>query len=130
MSQRSDSPAVRLVRAHVGAWSAKDWDQARSMLAPDVHVTATSTNPVLPDTNLTGADDYMKGLLAFADPIVAGSVRELGSVGDDHNAMLMLDLLIAGGSFGAGAAAPCARLYLVEDGKIKSEQVIFYVGQQ
>jgi len=34
---------------------------------------------------------------------------------------------VAGGPFGAGAAAPCARLYLVEDGKIKTEQVIFYV---
>jgi len=30
---------------------------------------------------------------------------------------------------GPAVPAPCARLYLVEDGKIKAEQVVFYVGQ-
>ena len=97
------------------------------MLAPDVHVTAITTNPALPATDLTGADAYMDGLVAFAAPIVSGSVRELAAVGDEHNALLTLDLQVAGGPFGAGAAAPCARLYLVEDGMIKTEQVIFYV---
>ena len=129
MSQSSDSPAVELARAHVEAWSAKDWDQARSMLAPDVHVIAMSTNPALPHTDLTGADEYMTGLVAYADAIVPGSVRELACTGDQQNALLTLDLRMAGGPFGAGAAAPCARLYLVEDGKIKTEQVVFYVGQ-
>jgi hypothetical protein len=57
-------------------------------------------------------------------------VRELASAGDDRNALLTLDLRVAGGPFGAGAPAPCARLYLIEDSKIKTEQVIFYVGQQ
>jgi ketosteroid isomerase-like protein len=129
VSQSPDSPAVTLARAHVQAWSTKDWDKARSMLAPDVHVIAMTTNPALPHTDLTGAEEYMQGLVAFADPIVPGSVRELASVGDERNALLTLDLRVAGGPFGAGAATPCARLYLVEDGKIKSEQVVFYVGQ-
>jgi hypothetical protein len=129
MSQSSDSPAVTLARAHVEAWSTKDWDEARSMLAPDVHVVAITTNPALPHTDLTGAEEYMKGLVAFADPIVPGSVRELASTGDERNALLTLDLQVAGGPFGAGAQAPCARLYLVEEGKIKAEQVVFYVGQ-
>ena len=127
MSSQQDSPAVAVARAHVAAWSSKDFDTARSMLAPDVHVTAITTNPALPATDLTGADAYMDGLVAFAAPIVPGSVRELAAVGDERNALLTLDLQVAGGPFGAGAAAPCARLYLVEDGKIKSEQVIFYV---
>jgi hypothetical protein len=30
---------------------------------------------------------------------------------------------------GSAVQAPCARLYLVEDGKIKTEQVMFYVSQ-
>ena len=128
MPQTSDAPAVMIARAHVQAWGSKDWGSARSMLAADVHVIATSTDPALPHTDLTGADEYMKGLMAFADPIVPGSVRELASLGDDHYALLMLDLRVAGGPFGAGAAAPCARLYLVEDDKIKAEQVVFYVG--
>ena len=129
MPQSSEPRAVRLARAHVAAWSTKDWDHARSMLASDVHVTATSTNPALPHTDLTGADEYMKGLVEFAEPIVPGSVRELAGFGDDRNALLMMDLRVAGGPFGAGAVAPCARLYLVEEDKIKTELVIFYVGQ-
>jgi hypothetical protein len=56
-----------------------------------------------------GADEHMKGLAAFADPIVPGSVRELASAGDDRNALLTLDLRVAGGPFGAGAPAPSAR---------------------
>jgi hypothetical protein len=127
MSSQQDSPAVAVARAHVAAWSSKDFDTARSMLAPDVRVIAITTNPALPATDLTGADAYMEGLVAFAAPIVPGSVRELAVIGDEHNALLTLDLQVAGGPFGAGAAAPCARLYLVEDGKIKTEQVIFYV---
>jgi hypothetical protein len=128
MSAQPESPAVAVARAHVQAWASKDYDTTRSMLAPDVHVIAVTTNPALPQTDLTGADAYMRGLVAFADPIVPASVHELASAGDEHNALLLLDLQMAGGPFGAGAQAPCARLYLIEDGKIKTEQVIFYVS--
>jgi len=40
-----------------------------------------------------------------------------------------LDLQAAFDPSGPAVAAPCARLYLVENGKIKTEQVVFYVGQ-
>ena len=130
MPAQQESPALTVARAHVQAWSAKDWDQARGLLAPDVHVIVITTNPHLPATDLTGAEDYMEGLVAFAEPIVPGSVHELASTGDERNALLTLDLRVAGGPFGAGARAPCARLYLVEDGKVKTEQVVFYVGQE
>ena len=129
MSAKPESSAVAIARAHVQAWAGKDYDTTRSMLVPDVHVIAMTTNPALPQTDLTGADAYMEGLIAFADPIVPGSVHQLASAGDEHSALLLLDLQVAGGPFGAGAHAPCARLYLVEDGKIKTEQVIFYVSQ-
>jgi ketosteroid isomerase-like protein len=118
-----------VARAHVEAWSTKDWDTARSLVAPDVHVTAVHTGPYPPPTDLTGADDYMKGLTAFAEPIVAGSVRELAGVGDDRNALLALDLQAAFDPSGPAVPAPCARLYLVQDGKIKTEQIVFYVSQ-
>jgi hypothetical protein len=129
MPAQQQSPALTVARAHVEAWSRKEWDMARSMLAPDVRVIAITTNPALPHTDLAGADEYMKGLVAFADPIVPGSVHELASTGDERNALLTLDLQVAGGPFGDGVQAPCARLYLVENGKIKAEQVVFYVGQ-
>jgi hypothetical protein len=129
MSAQHESPAVTVARAHVDAWGSHDFDTARAMLAPDVKVTATSTNPAMPHTDLTGADDYMAGLMAYAQPIVPGSVRVLGSTGDDRNALLLLSLTMAGGPFGEGTTAPCARLYLIDDsGKIKTEQVVFYLA--
>jgi hypothetical protein len=74
----------------------------------------------------------MKGLAAFAEPIVADSVRELAGIGDDRNVLITLDLQAAFDPSGPAVAAPCARLYLVENGKIKTEQVVLprgYVGQ-
>ena len=130
MSAQQESPAVTVARAHVDAWGSHDFDTARTMLAPDVKVTATSTSPVMPHPDLSGADDYMAGLMAYAQPIVPGSVRVLGSTGDDRNALLLLSLTMAGGPFGEGTTAPCARLYLIDDnGKIKAEQVVFYLAQ-
>ena len=129
MSTQQESPAAAVARAHVEAWSNHDFDSARSALAPDVRVTATSSNPALPHTDLTGADNYMEGLIAFAQPIVPGSVRVLASIGDERNALLTLTMTMAGGPFGAGATAPCARLYRLDDNnKIETEHVIFYVA--
>jgi len=129
MSVPTDSPAVAVARAHVEAWSNHDFDTARHLLADGVEVTAISTNPALPQTHLTGADSYMAGLTAYAQPIVPGSVRILASTGDERNALLTMTMTMAGGPFGAGATAPCARLYVLDDdNKIKTEQVIFYVA--
>jgi hypothetical protein len=129
VSKMSDSPALALARAHIEAWSSKDYDKTQAMLAPDVHVTATSTFAAMQPTDLTGPDAYMQGLVAFADPIVPGSVREVGAVGDERNALVLLDLEVAGGPFGDGVHAPCARLYQIDaDGKVKIEQIVFYVA--
>jgi hypothetical protein len=131
MSAQQEAPAVAIARAHVEAWSNHNFDTARSMLASDVHVTATSTDPALPQTDLTGADNYMEGLIAYAQPIVPGSVRVLASTGDERNALLTLTMTMAGGPFGAGATAPCARLYLLDDNnKIRTEHVTFYVAPE
>jgi hypothetical protein len=131
MSASQESPAVAVARAHVEAWAQHDFDTARSLLAPDVRVTATTTAPYPPDTDLSGADSYMEGLVAYAEPIVPGSLRVLAAVGDEHNALLTLTVAMAGGPFGAGASAPCSRLYLVDDhGKIKTEKIIFYVAPE
>jgi hypothetical protein len=129
MSAQQESPAVAIARAHVEAWSNHDFDTARSLLADDVKVTATASNPALPQTDLTGPDNYMEGLIAYAQPIVPGSVRVLASNGDERSALLTLTMTMAGGPFGTGATAPCARLYRLDDSnKIKTEHVIFYVA--
>ena len=129
MSAPTDSPAVAVARTHVQAWSNHDFDTARHLLADDVEVTATAADPAFPQTHLTGAGSYMEGLIAYAQPIVPGSVRILASTGDERSALLTLTMTMAGGPFGAGATAPCARLYRLDDNnKIKTEHVIFYVA--
>jgi hypothetical protein len=125
MSAQKESPAVAVARAHVEAWSNHDFDAARSGLAPDVRVTSTTTQPMPPAVDLTGADDYMIGLIQFAQAVVPGSLRILASAGDERNALLMLTVEA---DFGTGKATlPGARLYLLdENNKIKTEHVIFY----
>ena len=128
MSAQHESPAVAIARAHVEAWSNHDFDAARSSLAADVKVTATTTLPIMPATDLSGADDYMVGLTQFAQAVVPGSLRVIASVGDERNALLMLtveaDLPVG------RMTLPGARLYLLDEaGKIKAEQVIFYAAQ-
>jgi hypothetical protein len=124
---RRDSPAVAVARAHAEAWSNHDFDAARAVLAADVHVTATSTQPTIPAVDSTGSEDYMRGLVAFAAAVVPGSARVLASIGDERNALLML---IVEADFGAGPVTlPAARLYLLDEhDKIEAEQVVFFTA--
>jgi limonene-1,2-epoxide hydrolase len=129
MSAQHEPHAVAIARAHVEAWSNHDFDAARNSLAPDVRVTATTTQPFLPATDLTGVDNYMAGLTQFAQAVVPGTLRVIATAGDEQNALLMLTVEA---DLGAGKATlPGARLYLLDqDSKIKTEQVIFYAAQQ
>src|SRR5262249_38512138 len=111
----------------VEAWSNHDYERARKGLAPDVHVTATSSMEGLPRTDLRGVAEYMEGLTQFAGPIKPGSLEINHSVGDDLNALLMVTVKIEGPPFGS-AILRGARLYRFdENDKIKAEQVVFYV---
>lgn len=125
---KTESPALAIARAHVEAWSNHDFDTARGGLTTDVQVTALTTNAAVPKTDLAGIDAYMQGLIAFGQGVVPGSARVIASVGDERNALLMLTVQTAGGPNGAQMTLPGARLYLLdENGKIKVEQVVFYV---
>ena len=129
MSAQQESPAIAIARAHVEAWSNHDFDTARNALAPDVRVTATTTQPMPPATDLTGADDYMVGLTQFAQAVVPGSLRIIASTGDERNALLTLTVEADFG--GRKATLPGARLYRLDDNnKIKTEHVIFYAAQK
>jgi len=128
MSQIPDSPAVKLARAHVEAWARKDFDTARNGLAPGVTVTTSSTNPDMPHTDLVGADDYMQGLILFAQPAVPGSVQVTDCAGDDRYALLMVTTKVDGPPYGK-LTIHQARLYRFDDNdKIAAEQVIFYTA--
>jgi SnoaL-like domain len=127
MSAQHESPAVAIARAHVEAWSNHDFDAARRALGPDVQVTSTTTQPIVKDVRTTGIDDYMSGLIAFAQGVVPGSARVLASTGDERNALLLVTVEADLG--GGKMELPGARLYLLDgDGKIQNEQVIFYAA--
>ena len=126
MSQTSHSPAVKLARAHVEAWSRKDFDTARTSLAPGVTVATSSTNPDIPRADLAGVEDYMQGLILFAQSIVPGGVQVTDSAGDDRYALLMVTTKVDGPPYGM-LTIHNARLYRFDDNdKIAAEQVIFY----
>ena len=128
MSTQQNSTAIAVARAHVEAWANHDYDKARESLAPDVHVTATSVDPGMPVTDLTGVDDYMQGLVQFAQGVLPGTTIVSKSVGDETRALLQLTSRVKFGPDAPEMTLEGARLYLLdEDQKIKHEQVIFFV---
>ncbi len=125
------SRAIAVARAHVEAWSNHQFDKARRSLAADVHVTVTTTQPMMAATNLIGVDNYMDGLIKFAQPVVPGSARGIASVGDERNALLLVTVRAALGPGGANVRLHAARLYLLdENSKITAEQVVFFAVPQ
>jgi SnoaL-like domain len=128
MSTRA-AAAVSRAKAHIEAWSNHDWDAARKMLAPDVRVEVSTTQPIMGPVDTTGVEEYMTGLHAFADPVVEGSAHVQAAVGDDQTAMVLVTVktkLQGRGQMDLHGA----RLYSFDnDGKLKHEQVIFFVTQ-
>ena len=122
-----ESSAVALARAHAEAWSHHDWDMARKMLAPDVHVTTMTTQPGMKPADTTGVDDYMDGLIKFAQAVEPGSASVIASVGDEQNSLILLTVRAVFGPNGEKATIPAARLALFDENqKIKKEQVVFF----
>jgi SnoaL-like domain len=124
-----NSPAVALAEAHAEAWSNHDWNRARAMLADDVHVVATSTQPVMKGTDLTGVDAYMKGLIEFAGAVEPGSARVISSIGDEQTSLILLTVRASFGPGGPVVTLPAARLGAWEGQKLKSERVVFFTLQ-
>ena len=126
MGLSSNSNAVNVARAHIEAWANHDWDSAREALTPDVKVQITTTGPFPPPVNTVGVEDYIVGLQAFAGAVVPGSVNELATIGDENNALVLLNV---DADFGMGRTTlPGARLYLLDNGKIAHEQVVFFAA--
>jgi RNA polymerase sigma factor (sigma-70 family) len=69
----------------------------------------------------------MQGLIYFAQTLKPGSIRELASLGDERNALLMLGGDTTGQPFGEMTWTG-ARLYQFDDeGKINTEHIVFCV---
>ena len=126
MSLQQNSAAVAAARAHVEAWSKRDYEAARAALADDVWVTVLAADPNFPKTDLNGVDAYMEGLIQYADGIVPGSTEVVEAVGDDKQALLTVNARVKYGPDAPEMDAPAARMYVFdEDGKIKVEHVLF-----
>lgn len=131
MSSQQEPAAVAVARAHVEAWSNRDYDRARASLAPDVHVVAVSVDPGAPRTDLSGADAYMDGLVEFGQIVVPGTTHVDSSVGDDDRALLHVTSKVRFGPDAPEMEHHQARLYrLDDDQKIVEEQVIFFMRPQ
>jgi len=127
MPIHQDSPAVTLARTLVEAWSHHDWDTARKMLAPDVHITAMTTEAGREPTDTIGIDAYMEGLIQFAQAVEPGSARVIGSCGDERNSLILLTVKAAFGPNGPKVTIPAARLALFDENQqLKKEQVVFF----
>ena len=126
-----DSSAVAVARAHVDAWSNREYDQARGSLAPDVHVLSISVDPEAPEVDLSGIDGYMEGLVQFGNAVLPGTTRVETSVGDDRRALLQVTSRVKFGPDAPEMTLHGARLYrLDENQKIAEEQVTFFVVPQ
>jgi hypothetical protein len=123
-----EATAVAVARAHVEAWGEHDFDTARASLAKDVHVVATTVDPMPPKVDTTGADVYMEGLIRFAQGVLPGTTKVTSTVGDDSHAMLHVTSRVKFGPDAPELTLYGSRLYLLDaNRKIKEEQVIFVV---
>ena len=71
----------------------------------------------------------MEGLVQFANGIVPGSTEVVEAIGDDKQAILRVNAKVRFGPDAPEMDAPGARMYVFdEDGRIKIEHVIFFLG--
>jgi SnoaL-like domain len=128
MPAENEPTAVAVARAHVEAWSNHDWDTARASLAPDVHATATTVDPMPPKVDLVGVDEYMRGLEEFAQGVLPGTTRVTAGYGDGRRALLHVSSRVRFGPDAPEMTLHGTRLYLLDENqKIKDEQVVFVV---
>jgi len=128
MPLQADSRAVQVARANLAAWTNHDLAATRAGVADNFTLTVSTTQPGgPPEIRTTGIDDYMARTEEFVKTVTPGSVKEIGALGDDRNALLMFTLEA---DVGQGKAALAnARVYSLDDeGKIAAEHVLFFLG--
>ena len=126
---KTETSALNVAKAHIDAWSNHDWATSEKLLADDVRVEVSTTQPIMRPVDTTGVDAYMQGLHAFADPIVKGSAKIVAAVGDGQAAMALVT--VKTGIPGQGEVnLHGARLYAIDEaGRIAHEKVIFFVSK-
>ena len=126
------SQAVTIALTHIDAWSRHDWDTTKDLLASDVHVWVTNTQPNFARTvEFTGVDEYMVRKVKAAQLIEPGSVQVISTFGDESNALILVTFRIGLGPGGTMLTMARACLYSVDENKkIKEERDEFLVLSQ
>jgi len=123
-----DSPAVKVALAHIDAWSHHDWDKTKELLAPNVHAVVTTTMPNVSGGEFTGIANYMALKVKAAQLVEPGSVRVIGTIGDEINALTLVTFRIGMGPGGTMVTMARACVYLLDENKkIKEERDSFFV---
>jgi hypothetical protein len=123
-----DSTAVKVALVHIDSWTRHDWGKTKEMLAPDVHVSVTSTMPGFGGGEFTGIDTYMERKVKAAQLIEPGSVQVIGKIGDENNALTLVTFRIGMGPGGAMVTMARSSLYLLDENKkIKEERDTFFL---
>src|SRR5215469_12410630 len=86
------SKAVEIAIQHVEAFSAQDYDTARSLLADDVHFILITSIPGFPNPSEGhGVEEFMK-VLTSGNTLIPGSLQVIHSIGDDHQAFITVSV--------------------------------------
>jgi hypothetical protein len=122
--------AAEIAIKHITAMSNHDDAAQRDLLTDDVQFTLITSVPGFPNPiQGTNAEEFMK-VQTSQNPLVPGSLRLLQSIGDDHQALIVVTVKAAVGPEPMTLLA--ARHYTIDpSGKIKNELVIIsnYEGE-
>ena len=110
-----DATAITIGLAHINAWSTRDWETTRALLAPNVHAVVTTTHPMRTGADITGIDAYMERKIQAAQLIEPGSTQVTSRIGDDRNALMLVTMRIGLGPGGAMVTLARAILYLLDE---------------
>ena len=111
-ADRSETSPLDVVKAYQDAWTSGDFGSAERLLADDVTFLS-------PAQQLSSARDFLAMLTAFAQRIEHR--WELVAATPEEDGVLILYRLFTGD----GTPAMCADHFVVHDGRIQSETLVF-----
>jgi hypothetical protein len=110
-----DSSALAVAAAFLDAWTAGDFEQARTYLADDLTFDG-------PAAHYRSAEEFLAGSAPFVAQIKPGWAK-VSAFGSDSEALLLYDLQLR-----AGQLMRVADYHVVRDGRIQAETILFDRG--
>ena len=111
----NQSSALAVATAFLDAWTAGNFEQARSRLADDFVFDG-------PVAHYRSAEEFLAGSKGFVEQIKPGWAK-VCAFGDDREALLLYDLRLR-----TGQPMRIADYHVVRDGRIQAETILFDRG--